>query len=73
VTGGEIERELQPDHSLSHLNRVRDCNTPNGDVRSEKTLNYWTMVERYPNLKEEVGGSNPSCEISSSCDGKIAR
>jgi hypothetical protein len=29
------------------------------------TLNYWMMVERYPNLKEEVGGSIPSCEISS--------
>jgi hypothetical protein len=23
------------------------------------------MVERYPNLKEEVGGSIPGCEISS--------
>jgi hypothetical protein len=23
------------------------------------------MVETYPNLKEEVGGSNPGCEISS--------
>jgi hypothetical protein len=22
------------------------------------------MVEGYPNLKEEVGGSNPGCEIS---------
>jgi hypothetical protein len=29
------------------------------------TLNYEMMVERYPNLKEEVGGSNPDCEISS--------
>ena len=29
------------------------------------TLNYWMMVERYPNLKEEVGGSNPGYEISS--------
>ena len=25
---------------------------------SERTLNYWMMVERYSNLKEEVGGSN---------------
>jgi hypothetical protein len=33
------------------------------------TLNYRTMVERYPNLKEEVGGSNPSCEIPSLSDG----
>jgi hypothetical protein len=28
------------------------------------------MVEGYPNLKEEVGGSNPGCEISSLLDGK---
>jgi len=28
-------------------------------------------VERYPNLKEEVGGSIPGCEISSLHDGKI--
>jgi hypothetical protein len=32
---------------------------------SEMTLNYRMMVERYPNLKEEVGDSNPGCEISS--------
>jgi hypothetical protein len=31
------------------------------------------MVERYPNLKEEVGGSNPGCEIFSLLDGKLAR
>ena len=31
---------------------------------SEMTLNYRMMVERYPNLKEEVGSSNPGCEIS---------
>ena len=35
---------------------------------SEMTLNYWVMVEGYPNLKEEVGGSNPGCEISSLLD-----
>jgi hypothetical protein len=28
------------------------------------TLNYYMMVERYPNLKEEVGGSIPDCKIS---------
>jgi hypothetical protein len=33
--------------------------------RSKMTLNFWMMVERYPNLKEEVGGSIPGCEISS--------
>ena len=31
------------------------------------------MVERYPNLKEEVGGSIPSYEISSLHEGKLAR
>ena len=37
------------------------------------TLNYRVMVEGYPNLKEEVGGSNPDYEISSLLDGKLAR
>jgi hypothetical protein len=40
---------------------------------SKTTLNYKMMVERYPNLKEEVGGSIPGCEISSLSDGKLAR
>ena len=31
----------------------------------ETTLNYLMIVERYPNLKEKVGGSIPHCEISS--------
>jgi hypothetical protein len=31
------------------------------------------MVERYSNLKEEVGGSNPGCEISSLHDGKLVK
>ena len=35
------------------------------DHWSETTLNYWMMVARYPNLKEEVGGSIPGREISS--------
>ena len=30
-------------------------------------------MERYPNLKEEVGGSNLACEISSLPDGKLAK
>ena len=42
-------------------------------TRSEMTLNYRVMVEGYPNLKEEVGGSNPGCEISSLLDGKLTR
>jgi hypothetical protein len=34
------------------------------------TLNHRMMLERYPNLKEEVGGLVPGCEISSSLDRK---
>jgi len=40
---------------------------------SEMTLNCWMMMERYPNLKEEVGGLILSCEISSLLDGKICK
>ena len=40
---------------------------------SETTVNYRMMVERYPNLKKEVDGSFPGCEISSLLDGKLAR
>ena len=36
------------------------------------TLNYSMMVERNPNLKEEVGDSIPGCEISSLLDKKLA-
>ena len=35
---------------------------------SETTVNYWMMVERYPNLNEEVGDWISGCEISSLCD-----
>jgi len=35
---------------------------------SEMTLNYWMIVERYPNLKDEVGGSIPGFEIVSLLD-----
>ena len=37
------------------------------------TLNYWMMMERCPNLKEEVGGSISSSEISSILDRKLVR
>ena len=40
---------------------------------SKTTLNYQMMVERYPNLKEEVGGSNSGQKISSLLDGKLAK
>ena len=39
---------------------------------SKMTLNCWMMVERYPNLKEEVGGSIPGREISSLLDINLA-
>ena len=35
------------------------------DLWSETTLHYWMMVDGYPNLKEEVDGSIPDCEITS--------
>jgi hypothetical protein len=31
------------------------------------------MVERHPNLKEEVGDSKPNCEVSSLLDEKLAK
>jgi hypothetical protein len=37
------------------------------------SLPYRMMVERYPNLKEELGGLIPDCEISSLLDGKLVR
>ena len=42
-------------------------------VSSEMTLNYWMMLERYSNLKEEIGGLVPGCEISSLLERKLAR
>ena len=42
-------------------------------IWSKTTLNYWMMVEGYPNLKEEVGGSDPGCEISSLPDRELAK
>ena len=43
------------------------------EVWSETTLNYWMMVERYPNLKEEVGNSIPGYEIHSLLDSKTCQ
>jgi hypothetical protein len=37
------------------------------------TLNYWMMMKRYPNLKEEVGGLTPNRKISSLLDKKLAK
>ena len=39
---------------------------------SDMTLNYWIMVEGYPNLKKEVSGLNPGYEISSLPDGNLS-
>jgi hypothetical protein len=40
---------------------------------SKTTLNYKMMVKRYPNLKEEVGGSITGYEIYSLLDEKLVR
>ena len=40
---------------------------------SETTLNYQTMMERYPRLKKEVGGLIPDCDISSLLDRKVVK
>ena len=39
---------------------------------SKTTLHYWMMAERYPSLKEEVGGSIPGCEITSLLDRNLS-
>jgi hypothetical protein len=39
----------------------------------ETTLNYRIMMERYPDLKKEVSGSIPGCEMSSLPNGKLAK
>ena len=39
-----------------------------GEIWSKMTLNYWMMVDKYPNLKEEVGDLIPNYEISSLLD-----
>ena len=39
----------------------------------ETTLNYWMIMERYPNPKEEVGNSIPDHEIPSLLDKTLAR
>ena len=39
---------------------------------SVMTLNHRMTVERYPNFKEEVGGSIPGCGISSLLDKNLA-
>ena len=55
-----------PSHVVLHLLTI-------DHVWSETTLNYGMMVEKYPNLKEEVAGSNLGCEISSLPNGVFAR
>jgi hypothetical protein len=50
-----------------------NANSELNNTWSETTLNYRMMVERYPNLKEEVGSSVPAMKISSLLEGKLAR
>ena len=45
-------------HAYRQVNRSKSKR-----LWSETTLNYWKMLKRYPNLKEEVGGMIPGCEI----------
>ena len=53
---------------------VGDCMVSIYNIKwSAMTLSYLVMVERYPNLEEEVGGSIPDCENSSLLDGKLVR
>ena len=53
------------------VQRVNTCDIYSmWNIWSETTLNYWMMVERYLNRKEEVGGSVLGYEISSLLDKK---
>jgi hypothetical protein len=56
--------------SMSKENKPLITNEP---IWSETILNYRMMMERYPNLKEEVGSLILGYEISSLSDGKLAR
>ena len=56
--------------SMSGENKPLVTNEP---IWSKTILNYGMMMERYPNLKEEVGSSIPGYELSSLSDGKLAR
>ena len=69
MTFDDLQREREP-----KIRRVLDSaiHIESTWVRVETALNYWIMVEIYPNLKEEVGGSILSCEISSLLDIKLA-
>ena len=58
---GRIKLQIEPVQFEKQPVEVQDLRK----IWSEMTLNYCMMVERYPNLKEEVGGSIPGCEISS--------
>ena len=70
ITGSEISSLL--DKKLVRWSTV-SCALAKASNSSETTLNYWMMVERFPNLKEDVGGSMPGSEISSLLHRKLAR
>ena len=40
------------------------------NIWSEMTLNYQMIMERYPNVKREVGGLNHDCEVFSILNGQ---
>ena len=60
--GGEFKHN-HSNSSVSKSNRLS----------SKTTLNCWMMVERYLNLREEVGSPIPGCEISSLFDKKTCQ
>jgi hypothetical protein len=62
--------DLVMDESVDHVGLSLDKLL---DFWSVMILNYQMMMERYPNLKEEVGGSIPACEISSLPVKKLAK
>ena len=59
--------------SLTFSNYHNFSRTLNLDYLVQDDLNYRMMVERYLNLKEEVGDSNPDYEISSLLDKKLVK
>ena len=61
-------QKYPPDHRTHSLGSMLDEWEVHLLVLNEMTLNHSTMVERYPNLKEEVAGSNLDRETSSLLD-----
>jgi hypothetical protein len=62
-----IQKESQ-EYTSDYERKIERCQHVTTIVRSETTLNYWMILERCPNLKEEVEGLTPGCEIFSLLD-----